>query len=107
MGGAAGDPAEWPLLCQVYEASGDGSCTHPALLKDQICSPAGATIAGLMELESANVRSAFMRAVKAAAKRSEGAALRIQAAVLQLALHPLFGPNNSIGRQHDRRRQIC
>ena len=56
---------------QVYEASGDGSLTHPALLKDQITSPAGATIAGLMELENAGVRAAMVRAVRAAARRSE------------------------------------
>ena len=55
----------------MYEASGDGSLTHPALLKDQITSPAGATMAGLMELEHAGVRSALIRAVKAAALRSE------------------------------------
>ena len=56
---------------QVYEASGDGSLTHPALLKDQITSPAGATMAGLIELENANVRGALIRAVRAAARRSE------------------------------------
>ena len=55
----------------MYEASGDGSLTHPALLRDQITSPAGATIAGLMELENAGVRAALIRAVKAAARRSE------------------------------------
>ncbi len=37
----------------------------------QVTSPAGTTIAGLAELENSGVRGAFMRAVKAAAKRSE------------------------------------
>ena len=32
---------------------------------------AGTTIAGIAELEACGVRSAFMRAVKAAARRSE------------------------------------
>lgn len=41
------------------------------MLKDRVASPAGTTIAGLMELESSGTRGAFMRAVKAAAVRSE------------------------------------
>jgi pyrroline-5-carboxylate reductase len=57
---------------QVLEGSGDGSLTHPALLKDRVTSPAGTTIAGLAELEDSGVRGALIRAVKAAAKRSEG-----------------------------------
>lgn len=44
---------------------------HPAGLKDRVTSPAGTTIAGLLELEKAGVRGAVMSAVKAAAKRSE------------------------------------
>lgn len=59
------------LHVQVLEGSGDGSLTHPALLKDRVTSPAGTTIAGLAELESAGVRGALIAAVKAAAKRSE------------------------------------
>jgi pyrroline-5-carboxylate reductase len=43
---------------------------HPALLKDMVTSPAGTTIAGIMELEKAGVRGAIMRAVQAAARRS-------------------------------------
>ncbi len=56
---------------QVLESSGDGSLTHPALLKDRVTSPSGTTIAGLAELETSGVRGALMRAVKAAARRSE------------------------------------
>jgi pyrroline-5-carboxylate reductase len=56
---------------QVLEGSGDGSLTHPALLKDRVTSPAGTTIVGLAELETSGVRGALIRAVKAAAKRSE------------------------------------
>jgi pyrroline-5-carboxylate reductase len=58
-------------VAQVFEASGDGSLVHPALLRDQVTSPAGTTIAGLAELETSGVRGALIRAVKAAAKRSE------------------------------------
>ncbi len=42
----------------------------PALLKDQVTSPAGTTIAGLAALESGGLRGAVMSAVQAAAERS-------------------------------------
>jgi pyrroline-5-carboxylate reductase len=43
---------------------------HPAVLKDRVTSPAGTTIAGLMELEAAGVRHAFAQAVVSAATRA-------------------------------------
>ncbi len=43
---------------------------HPGLLKDQVASPGGTTIAGLHELEKGGVRSALMNAVQAASHRS-------------------------------------
>ena len=43
---------------------------HPAVLRDQVTSPAGTTIAALQVLENRGVRSAFIDAVKAAADRS-------------------------------------
>jgi pyrroline-5-carboxylate reductase len=57
-------------LLQVLESAGDGTLTHPALLKDRVASPAGTTIAGLAEMEAAGVRGALIRAVAAASKRS-------------------------------------
>lgn len=44
---------------------------HPAKIRDDITTPGGTTIHGLYELETAGVRAAFMRAVEAAAVRSE------------------------------------
>lgn len=55
----------------VFEASGDGSITHPALLKDRVTSPLSCSVAGLVELETHGVRGAFIQAVRSAAKRSE------------------------------------
>lgn len=43
---------------------------HPAELRDQVVTPGGVTIEGLYELEEGRVRTAFMRAVSAAAARS-------------------------------------
>ncbi len=43
---------------------------HPGVLKDQVTSPGGTTIAGLHALERAGVRGALMNAVEAAAQRS-------------------------------------
>lgn len=44
---------------------------HPAVLKDQVTSPGGTTIAGLEKLEGLGFRNALIQAVSAAAKRSE------------------------------------
>lgn len=43
---------------------------HPAVLKSQVTTPAGTTIAGLRVLENQAVHAAFMNAVEAASNRS-------------------------------------
>lgn len=43
---------------------------HPAQLRDQVCSPAGATIEGVVRIEQHAVRAAMHEAVVAAARRS-------------------------------------
>ena len=43
---------------------------HPGVLKDQVTSPGGTTIAGIHALERGGMRAALMDAVEAATKRS-------------------------------------
>ena len=44
--------------------------THPALLREAVCSPGGTTIAALETMELAGTRAAFMGAVRAATERA-------------------------------------
>lgn len=43
---------------------------HPAILREQVCSPAGTTIAGVRQLESNGLRKAFFDAIEKAYQRS-------------------------------------
>ena len=43
---------------------------HPAVLKDQVTSPGGTTISGVLALEESGLRAAVMKAVASATKRS-------------------------------------
>ncbi|XP_037946894.1 pyrroline-5-carboxylate reductase 3-like [Teleopsis dalmanni] len=44
---------------------------HPAVLRDEVCSPGGATIVGIHELEKGNLRATLMNAVEQSSKRCE------------------------------------
>jgi pyrroline-5-carboxylate reductase len=72
---AAGLPRALALDLAIQTVAGAAEMAastkeHPALLREMVTSPAGTTIAGLLVLEDAGVRSALINAVKAAAARS-------------------------------------
>lgn len=61
------------LACQTIIGSANmvnETKLHPAILKDQVTSPAGTTISGLSALEKNNFRSACIQAVQSATQKS-------------------------------------
>ncbi len=61
------------LVLQTFKGSIamlEDSGEHPAVLKEQVCSPGGTTIAGVRSLEEGGIRSAFFAAIEAARNRS-------------------------------------
>lgn len=42
--------------------------SHPAAIKDSVCTPAGCTIAGLLVMEDGRVRSVLARTIEEAAR---------------------------------------
>ena len=44
---------------------------HPAVLKDNVCSPAGTTIEAVAELEKLGMRNAVISAIRVCRKKSE------------------------------------
>lgn len=75
-GVAAGLPRKLALDLAIQTVQGAAEMAvstkeHPAMLREMVTSPGGTTIAALGVLEKAALRSAFIDAVKAAAKRSK------------------------------------
>lgn len=46
--------------------------SHPASLKDDVTTPGGCTIAGILALEDGKIRSTLARAVERAAEKAAG-----------------------------------
>lgn len=61
------------LVAQTLYGSAElvlASGAHPAVLKDDVTTPAGCTMDGLIALEEGRLRSTLVRAVTAAARKS-------------------------------------
>ena len=65
-------------LCAGSVALAEKDGVHPSILREQVCSPAGMTIAGTNTLDKHRVRSAIVEAVQAAKKRGEDMAKEME-----------------------------
>ena len=54
---------------------------HPAMLKEEVTTPAGCTIDGILELEAGGIRATLIRAISVAAEKA------------RLMTPPALGPN--------------
>lgn len=64
----------YPIIAQSILGSAKmilESGKHPAVLKDEVCSPAGTTIEAVKTLENGKFRATIMEAVKACAEKSK------------------------------------
>jgi len=71
-----GLPRDLALLASAQTVVGAGKLVletekHPAELKEMVVTPAGTTIDGIYEIEESGIRTAIMRAVEAATKKSK------------------------------------
>lgn len=71
-----GLPRQLAIQCAAQTMYGTGAWAlqtglHPALLRDQVTSPGGTTIAGIAAMEEHGIRSAIQAGVLAALKRNE------------------------------------
>jgi len=67
------------MAAQVLKGAGElllKGTTHPAVLKDMVCSPGGTAMAGIAELEKGGLRATIMAAVEASATRGDEMAAR-------------------------------
>ncbi|MBF0421524.1 MAG: pyrroline-5-carboxylate reductase [Magnetococcales bacterium] len=75
-GVACGLPRDMATWLAVHTTKGSAQLVHetgqhPGVLKNQVTSPGGTTIAAMQVLEEAGIRGTLMRAVQAAWKRSQ------------------------------------
>ena len=73
---------------------------HPAELRNQVTSPGGTTAEGLLVLEEAGMRAAFLHAIEAAYEKDEGAGRPKHRSARPLYPNPRW---RSMGRDHDSR----
>jgi pyrroline-5-carboxylate reductase len=88
-----GLPREFALTLVAQTAVGAARMVqetgrHPAALRDDVTTPAGCTIAGLLMLEDGKIRSVLARAIEEATKTAAG---------LGTAVHPVRGTGRARG----------